>query len=122
MFIGTREVDKVEGNIVMFKDGDMERHTEVSLKYLLSEEAVDDSDLQQIAIEKVAQDFLNIMEIHNTRFSDVQRIFQQVTLSCNQFNEKMSIKASGLAGKYEGNTEKQIRNIRVLDVKDFLNS
>ncbi len=123
MFVGTREVDKVEGTTVFFKDGGKTEFSETAIKYVLSEEEQSDSDLQMVTVLKVAEDVLKVLEDHDVRLlGDVNLILQRVKWSCDSFNDRAMAKVAGLQEEYEGNVDTQIRNIRVSHLKNFLNS
>lgn len=122
MFVGEREVEKVDGTTVHFKDGGQMEYSEKALSYILSEESQTDSDLQMITVVKVAEDILKVFEEHNVRLFDVNSILQRVKWSCDSFNDKAMAKVAGLQNEFEGITDKQIRNVRVSHLNNFLNS
>ena len=75
-----------------------------------------------ITVVKVAEDILKVFEEHDVRLFDVNMILQQVKWSCDSFNDKAMAKVAGLQTEFDGITDKQIRNIRVSHLKNFLNS
>lgn len=122
MFVGSREVEKVDGTTVFFKDGGSTEFSEKAIKYVLTDEAVSDSDLQMTTVIKVSEDVLKVFEEHDVRLFDVSLIMQQVKWSCDSFNDRAMAKVANLQSEFEGNTDKQIRNVRVSHLKNFLNN
>lgn len=122
VYVGSKQVAKIEGNIVYFENGDSETYTERSLKYLLSVEPISESDLQNNTVNAIAQDVLNIFAEHDIRFSDVNLVMNKIKWSTDQYTDKALCKAAGLLDKYEGNIDVQTRNIRIGQVRAFLES
>jgi len=122
MFIGTREIEKIEDGLVFFVDGGKTQYTEKALTYITSDEAMEDSDLQMLTVDNVAADILKVLEEHDIRFFDVNLIMQKVKWSCDAYSDRMMAKAAWLQDEFDGITDKQIRNIRVSHTKNFLNS
>jgi leucyl aminopeptidase (aminopeptidase T) len=54
MFIKDREIETIDGTKVTFKDGAVEEFTEKQLEYIVTDEAKDDTEYQNIVLEKVA--------------------------------------------------------------------
>lgn len=73
-------------------------------------------------VDAVAADILKVFEEHDVRFFDIGLIQQKVKWSVDSYNDRTMSKAAGLLDEYDGNVDKQIRNIRVSHVKNFLNS
>lgn len=84
MFIKDREVEKIEGNVVMFKDWGEVKYTETQLKYIVTEEALDDTQFRNLVLEKVAEDVLGVLQTHNIRKWDLQPLLETVVSSFNQ--------------------------------------
>jgi len=122
VYVGSKQVAKIEGNTVYFENGDSETYTERALKYILSAEPIGESDLQNTTVNAIAQDMLNIFAEHDIRFSDVNLVLNKIKWSTDQYTDKALCKAAGILEKYEGNTETQVRNIRIGQVREFLES
>lgn len=73
-------------------------------------------------VDAVAADIIRVFEDHDIRFFDVGLILQKVKWSCDAYNDRTMSKAAGLLDEFDGNVDKQVRNIRVSHVKNFLNS
>lgn len=84
MFIKDREVETITGNVVLFKDGEEVEYTEAQLKYIVTEEALDDTQFRNLVLEKVAEDVLGVLQAHNIRKWDLQPLIETVVSSFNQ--------------------------------------
>ena len=127
MFIWTREIKSMENSssdrsIVHFVNGDSDEYTNKALIYLTTPNAIDDSEVQTNTVNAVAEDILALLEEHDIRFFDLNMIFQKVKWSADSYEDRALSKAAGLLDKFDGITEKQLRNIRVSHIKNFLNS
>lgn len=109
-------------SLVHFVDGKSMEYANKALVYLTTEEAVEDSTVQENTVNAVAEDILRILEEHDIRFFDLNMIFQKVKWSADSYEDRALSKAAGLLDEYDGITEKQLRNIRVSHIKKFLNS
>lgn len=121
-FIWLREIDSIDGNIITFTDGKSETYNTKVQSYIITDEPINDSDVQLLVVDNVAKDILEIFELHDVRFFDVNMIMQKVKWSCDSYNDRAMSKVAWLLDEYEGNVDKQIRNVRVSHLKNFLNS
>ena len=94
MFIGTREIEKIEDGIVFFVDGGKTKYTDKALEYVVTKEAIDDSELQMLTVDSVATDILKVLEEHDIRFFDINMIMQKVKWSCDSYTDRMMAKAA----------------------------
>jgi len=84
MFIWDKEIDKIEGTKVIFKDKTEKEYTEANLKYLQTKEAKDETELQDIAINNVTGALLKVFEEHNVTNSTVQKLLQTLPVHYNR--------------------------------------
>lgn len=120
MFIKDKEVESIKGGKVTFKDGSTECYTEKQLKYIVTEEAVDDTKYQNIVLENVAQDVLWVLQEHNIRKGDLSPIIETVISSFNQ-NFLIAVwKAFGTyqEDKYPMQMQEDIRMNDIIQMKD----
>jgi hypothetical protein len=101
-------------------DGKDASYSTIALKYLVTDEAVDDSTVQENTVNAVAEAVLALFESHDIRFIDLNMIFQKVKWSADTYQDRAMSKAAGLLDEYDGITEKQLRNIRISHIKNFL--
>ena len=120
MFIKDREVDKIEGTKVIFKDGEEVEYTETQLKYIVTEEALDENGFRNLMLENVAGDILAVFQKHNIRKWDLQPIIETVVSSFNQ-NFLIAVwKAFGTYAKdkYPMQMQEDIRIEDIIQMKD----
>lgn len=120
MFIKEREVDKIEGNKVIFKDGGEEEYTETQLKYIVTEEAMSEEQFRNLMLENVAVDILGVLQKHNIRKGDLQPVIETVVSSFNQ-NFLIAVwKAFGTYAKdkYPMQMQEDIRIEDIIQMKD----
>ena len=120
MFIKDREVEKIEGTKVIFKDGGEVEYTETQLKYIVTEEALDDNWFRNLMLENVAWDVLGVLQAHNIRKWDLQPVIETVVSSFNQ-NFLIAVwKAFGTYAKdkYPMQMQEDIRIEDILQMKD----
>ena len=120
MFIKDREVDKIEGTKVIFKDGGEVEYTETQLKYIVTEEALDENGFRNLMLENVAGDVLWVLQAHNIRKWDLQPVIETVVSSFNQ-NFLIAVwKAFGTYAKdkYTMQMQEDIRMEDIIQMKD----
>lgn len=120
MFIKEREVDKIEGNKVIFKDWGEEEYTETQLKYIVTEEAMSEEQFRNLMLENVAVDILGVLQKHNIRKGDLQPVIETVVSSFNQ-NFLIAVwKAFGTYAKdkYPMQMQEDIRIEDIIQMKD----
>ena len=120
MFIKNKEVESINGTEVLFKDGSKENYTEKQLKYIVTEESMDDSQFQNLILENVATDVLAVLQEHNIRKGDLSPIIETVISSFNQ-NFLIAVgKAFGTYAdwKYPVQMQEDIRMEDIIQMKD----
>ena len=120
MFIKDKEVESINGTEVLFKDGSKESYTEKQLKYIVTEEALDDSKYQALILENVAQDVLWVLQEHNIRKGELSPVIETVVSSFNQ-NFLIAVwKAFGTyeEWKYPMQMQEDIRMEDIIQMKD----
>lgn len=115
MFIWEKEVKKVDGTEVTFKDGSVKTYTTKNLKYLLSEEKTDDTQLRDRTAEEVAMDVLNVLEEHDIQVVDFPKVVDHVNQSLANFQIKSHLVAIGMYDTEE-NIPQQSRRVRISDL------
>jgi len=124
MFIGQKEVQEVlevEGshypsNLIVFKDWTKKQYTLKALKYLISEEAVDDNELREKITTNIASEIIGIFEQHDLEFFDVGVSLRKAEWSLMDYQERSTAKS--LLGEHyeEGKTGQQnLMQIRISD-------
>lgn len=120
MFIKDREVEKIEGNKVIFKDGEEVEYTETQLKYIVTEEELSEEQFRNLMLENVAVDILGVLQKHNIRKGDLQPVIETVVSSFNQ-NFLIAVwKAFGTYAKdkYPMQMQEDIRIADIIQMKD----
>lgn len=120
MFIQEREVDKIEGTKVIFKDGEEKEYNETQLKYIVTEEALDEWQFRNLVLENVATDVLAVLQKHNIRKWELQPVLETVVSSFNQ-NFLIAVwKAFGTytKDKYPMQMQEDIRMEDIIQMKD----
>lgn len=120
MFIQEREVEKIEGNKVIFKDGGEVEYTETQLKYIVTEDALDEWKFRDLVLENVAIDVLAVLQRHNIRKWELQPVIETVVSSFNQ-NFLIAVwKAFGTYAKdkYPMQMQEDIRMEDIIQMKD----
>lgn len=120
MFIHDREIDKIEGNKVIFKDWGEANYTETQLKYIVTEEDLDDNQFRNLILENVAEDVLGVLQKHNIRKWDLSPIIETVISSFNQ-NFLIAVwKAFGTysENKYPAQMQEDITMEDIIQMKD----
>lgn len=77
MYFGQKEIEKIEGSIVTFKDGKTLSIVE-GYKDLFTEEPMDIGKLQRFWQISVAKKLLSVLVENNVRTNDIQAILQTV--------------------------------------------
>ena len=120
MFIKDREIETIDGTKVTFKDGGVEEYTAKQLEYIVTEEAKDDTEYQNLILEKVAGDVLDLLQEHNIRKGELSPILETVVSSFNQ-NFLIAVgKAFGTYAeeKYPMQMQEDIRMADIIQMKD----
>lgn len=120
MFIQEREIDKIEGTKVIFKDGGEQEYNETQLKYIVTEEALDEWQFRNLVLENVATDVLAVLQKHNIRKGELQPVIETVVSSFNQ-NFLIAVwKAFGTYAKdkYPMQMQEDIRMEDIVQMKD----
>lgn len=120
MFIKDREIETIEGTTVKFKDGEVKEFTAKQLEYIVTDEAKDDTEYQNLVLEKVAGDVLDLLQEHNIRKGDLSPIIETVISSFNQ-NFLIAVwKAFGTyeEWKYPAQMQEDIRMNDIVQMKD----
>lgn len=120
MFIQEREVEKIEGTKVVFKDGGEQEYNETQLKYIVTEEALDEWQFRNLVLENVATDVLAVLQKHNIRKGELQPVIETVVSSFNQ-NFLIAVwKAFGTYAKdkYPMQMQEDIRMEDIVQMKD----
>lgn len=120
MFIQDREVEKIEGNKVIFKDGGEVEYTETQLKYIVTEDSLDEWQFRNLVLENVATDVLAVLQRHNIRKWELQPVIETVVSSFNQ-NFLIAVgKAFGTYAKdkYPMQMQEDIRMEDIIQMKD----
>ena len=118
MFIGEKEVSKVEGTTVSFADGTEMVYTEKALEYIVTEEAKDATAFRDLTNMHIADDILEIFKAHDIRKGDINNVLNLVIHS----HEMMFATAIGKAfgtyqeGKHPAGFEE---SVRMSDFKKF---
>lgn len=84
MFIWDKEVKEINGTTVEFADGTQGEYTEANLKYLQTEEAKDETGLEDIAVIEVTSALLKVFEEHNVTNGLVTKILQSLPIHYNR--------------------------------------
>jgi len=84
MFIWDKEIEKIEDTKVTFTDKTEKEYTEENLKYLQTEKAKDETELQDIAINEITGALLKVFEKHNVTNSIVTKILQTLPIQYNR--------------------------------------
>lgn len=130
MFIGQKEVQEVlevEGshypsNLIVFKDWTKKQYTLKALKYLVSEEAVNDGDLQEKITKNIADEIIDIIVQHDLEFFDVSLSLRKAEWAFIDYQEKSTSKALLWENYEEGKTGQQnLMKIRISDALRVLN-
>lgn len=130
MFIGQKEVQEVlevEGshypsNVIVFKDWTKKQYTLKALKYLVSEEAVDENDLREKITTNIASEIIGIFEQHDLEFFDVGVSLRKAEWSLIDYQERSTSKALLWEDYEEGKTGQQnLMKIRISDALRVLN-
>ena len=120
MFIKDREIETIEGTTVKFKDGGVQEYTAKQLEYIVTDEAKDDTEYQDLVLEKVAGDVLDVLQEHNIRKGELSPILETVISSFNQ-NFLIAVgKAFGTyeEWKYPAQMQEDIRMNDIVQMKD----
>lgn len=124
MFIGQKEVQEVlevEGshypsNMIVFKDWTRKQYTLKALKYLISEEAVDDNELREKITTNIASEIIGIFEQHDLEFFDVGVSLRKAEWSLMDYQERSTAKSLLWEHYEEGKTGQQnLMQIRISD-------
>ncbi len=130
MFIGQKEVQEVlevEGshypsNLIVFKDWTKKQYTLKALKYLVSEEAVDENDLREKITTNIASEIIGIFEQHDLEFFDVGVSLRKAEWSLMDYQERSTAKSLLWEDYEEGKTGQQnLMKIRISDALRVLN-
>lgn len=130
MFIGQKEVQEVlevEGshypsNMIVFKDWTRKQYTLKALKYLISEEAVDDNELREKITTNIASEIIGIFEQHDLEFFDVGVSLRKAEWSLMDYQERSTAKSLLWEHYEEGKTGQQnLMQIRISDALRVLN-
>lgn len=130
MFIGQKEVQEVlevEGshypsNLIVFKDWTKKQYTLKALKYLVSEEAVDENDLREKITTNIASEIIGIFEQHDLEFFDVGVSLRKAEWSLMDYQERSTAKSLLWENYEEGKTGQQnLMKIRISDALRVLN-
>jgi len=65
LYIGQKEVKGLENNVVKFTDGTEKTYTEKQLKYLITPEPKDLTQLQELLIKAVVPEIMDLLEEHD---------------------------------------------------------
>ena len=115
MFIGEKEIEKVEWNKVIFKDGSECEYNEIQLAYMITKEPKDDTEFRNIVIENVAKDVLAVIQKHNIRKGELSPLIQCIV---DSFNQNFFIAVGKAFGTYQEwiNPIYYQENIRMEDI------
>ena len=115
MFIGEKEIEKVEDGKVIFKDGSEEKYNEKQLAYMITKEPKNDTELRDIVLENVAKDVLAVIQEHNIKKGELSPLIQCIV---DSFNQNFFIAVGKAFGTYqEGiNPIYYQENIRMEDI------
>jgi hypothetical protein len=127
MFIGTQEIESVDGNIVTLKTGEQIEVTDKN-KSLFTEEAITGSDIVEKWAKSVAQEIVDVLFENNVRLTDINMIINFVNDIISGKNDEAVAKAFGeeklsVLSKIMG-AEKSLPslNVRNIRMKDIFNS
>jgi len=77
-YIGDREIEKIEGILVTFKEGETEEYSESMLKRIVTDEAIDLTALRDLRCEGVAENILGYLLVDNIYLSELEYVMQLV--------------------------------------------
>lgn len=118
MYIGEKEVEKIDWTVVTFKDETTGTYTEKQLSYLVTEEPKDASALQGLMLDNIVPDIFQILLEHNVKKWDINAIVQTFIGSYNQnFNIAIG-KAFGTFVEWQY-PESYPENITMEDIAKF---
>ena len=84
MFIGNKKIKEIKGTTVHFEDNTKGEYTVANLKYLQTEKAIDETELEDLAINNVTGALLKVFEEHNLTNSLVTKILQTLPIHYNR--------------------------------------
>ena len=84
MFIWDKEIKEINDTTVLFEDWTKGEYTSANLKYLQTEEAKDETELQDITINNITWALLKVFEEHNVTNGLVTKILQTLPVHYNR--------------------------------------
>jgi hypothetical protein len=119
LYIGQKEVKGLKDNVVTFADETEKTYTEKQLKYLITNEPKDLTQLQELLIKAIVPEIMDTLEEHDIMKWDFSAVMAAVASSYNETFYKAIWKAFGT---YEEGIHHEYysENIRVSDIKKQL--
>ena len=118
-YIWEKELLKIEGNLVTFKDGSTQEYTAKQMEYIVTDEPKDATAFQSLCLSAVTKDLLNVIEAHDVKKGDIDSMIQVLVWS---YNESFMIAIGKAFWTYDENIHSSYyqENIRVSDIKKMI--
>lgn len=116
MYIGKKEIETIDGNVVTFKDGSTEQFSSTELKYIQTEEPKDLTELRDIKVREIVADIMKIFDIHDVQKWDIQAVIQTIISS---YNYNFNVAIGKLFWTYDESLHHEdfVSNIKFSDIK-----
>lgn len=118
VYIGDKQVSKIDWQTVTFIDWTSEEFTERQLMYLLTKEPKDASDMQELIVTSIVPDIMKVLRDHNVEKGKITVILDNVIGTYNEiFNRAVWIKF----GTYDETLHSShfISKIKFSDLENF---
>ena len=118
-YIWEKEILKIDGNLVTFKDGSTQKYTDKQMWYIVTDEPKDATNFQAICLNAIVKDLLNVIDEHDVKKGDIDPLVQ---LLVSSYNETFMIAVWKAFWTYDENMHSSYyqENIRVSDIKRLL--
>lgn len=96
MYLGTKKIDKIEGNKVLFQDGTEEEYTHKQLTYLVTKKSKEATEVRNLVLDNVmpevkavisgdnnmtiTSEILCVLEEHNVTNAEFGNILQRILM------------------------------------------
>ena len=94
-YIGDREIEKIEGILVTFKEGESEEFSESMLERIVTDEPTDASALRDLRCHEVAANVISALLVNNIYLSELEYVMQLVVQSFSSNRGKVEDKLWG---------------------------
>ena len=81
LYVGDKEVLKIQWNVVIYVDWSEEELTEKQLTYMVTKEPQDPTQMRDLMLKNVVPEVMDVLEAHNTRNGDFVAIVETIKAS-----------------------------------------